>query len=129
MTLAGDLIVEIKVPYRRQGSSLWQSVEGGEVPGYYLAQIQHQLMVSGAGQAHLWVFDGQRGLLHVVEHDPAAVEVIRAAWDGFAVLLETDVPPPLSEADARQREDEAWTLAAMAFTGAKREVEVATTRL
>ena len=129
MTLAGDLIVEIKVPYRGQGSSLWQSVEGGEVPGYYAMQVQHQLMVSGAGQAHLWVFDGQRGLLHVVEHDPAAVEAIRAAWDGFAVFLDTDTPPPLVEADARQRDDEGWQLAAMAFVGAKREVEAATARL
>ena len=129
MTLAGDLIVEIKCPYRGAASALWQSVEGGEVPGYYAMQIQHQLMVSGAGQAHLWVFDGQRGLLHVVEPDAAAVEAIRAAWDAFAVFLDTDVPPPLVEADARQRDDEAWQLAALAFTGAKREAEVATARL
>ena len=129
MTLAGDLIVEIKCPYKGAASALWQSVEGGEVPAHYAMQVQHQLMVSGAGQAHLWVFDGQRGLLHVVEHDPAAVEAIRAAWDAFAVFLDTDVPPPLSDADARQRDDESWTLAAMAFVGAKREVEVATARL
>ena len=63
MTLDGDLIVEIKCPYKGQGSVLWQSVEGGEVPAHYLVQIQHQLMVTGASQAHLWVFDGQRELL------------------------------------------------------------------
>jgi len=129
MTLDGDLIVEIKCPYKGAASALWQSVEGGEVPANYRAQIQHQLMVSGAGQAHLWVFDAQRGLLHVAEPDVAAVEAIRAAWDAIAVFLDTDVPPPLVEADARQREDEAWQLAALAFVGAKREVEVADARL
>jgi len=50
MTLAGDLIVEIKCPYKGAASALWQSVEGGEVPANYLAQVQHQLMVSGASQ-------------------------------------------------------------------------------
>jgi len=45
------------------------------------------------------------------------------------VFLDTDTPPPLSDADARQRDDESWHLAAMAFVGAKREVEAATVRL
>jgi putative phage-type endonuclease len=129
MTLDGDLIVEIKVPYKGAASTLWQSVEGGEVPAYYAAQIQHQLMVSGASQAHLWIYDGQRGLLRVIEPDAGAVEAIRAAWDDFARFLDADTPPPLSEADARKREDEDWTLAAMAFTTAKQEVEAATARL
>lgn len=129
MTLAGDLIVEIKCPYKGAASTLWQSVEGGEVPAYYAAQIQHQLMVSGAALAHLWVFDGQRGLLHEVEPDIGAAETIRAAWDAFARFLETDTPPPLVDADARQRDDEAWRLAALAFAEAKREAEVAADRV
>ena len=49
MTLDGDLIVEFKVPYKGQASALWQAVEAGDVPAHYAAQIQHQLMVSGAG--------------------------------------------------------------------------------
>lgn len=123
MTLAGDLIVEIKCPYKGQGSTLWQAVEGGEVPAYYLAQIQHQLMVSGASQAHLWVFDGQRGLLRVVLPDAAAMEAIRAAWDGFAQCLAADTPPALTDADSRQRGDAEWHQAAMAFLAAKREAD------
>ena len=53
MTLAGDLIVEIKVPFNGRESALWQEIEAGQVPGHYAAQIQHQLMVSGASVAHL----------------------------------------------------------------------------
>jgi putative phage-type endonuclease len=129
MTLAGDLIVEIKCPYKGRASSLWQALEGGEVPLHYMAQIQHQLMVSGADQAHLWVFDGQVGLKHVVERDEAAMEAIRAAWDVFAGHLKTDTPPPLCDRDCRQRIDPGWAEAAAAFVAAKAGVEAATARL
>ena len=114
MTLDGDLIVEIKVPFRGRESSLWKGVEAGEVPAHYVAQIQHQLMVSGAGQAHLWVFDGERGLLHVVEPDTVAMQAIRTAWDTFAVFMDTDTPPPLVEADTVHRDDAQWAEAAQA---------------
>ncbi len=129
MTLAGELIVEIKCPYRGQASALWQAVEGGEVPPYYAAQVQHQLMVSGAAQAHLWVFDGQQGLLRVIEPEAGAADRIRAAWDAFAVFLDSDTAPPLTEADVRQRSDVDWHQAAMAFLKAKAEVDAADARL
>ena len=125
MTLAGDLIVEIKCPYKGQGSALWQAIEAGEVPAHYVAQVQHQLMVSGAAQAHLWVYDGQQGLLAVIEPDMAATEQIRAAWDAFAECLASDTPPPFMDADCLQREDADWQAAAQAFQEAKRQVEAA----
>ena len=119
MTLEGDLIVEIKCPYKGQASALWQAVEAGEVPAHYAAQIQHQLMVSGASEAHLWVFDGERGLLKVIEPDAGSMEAIRAAWDTFATFLDTDSPPPLVEADTVHRDDTQWAQAARAYTQAK----------
>ncbi len=129
MTLAGDLIVEVKCPYKGQASTLWQAVETGEVPAYYLAQIQHQLMVSGARQAHLWVYDGQQGLLRTVERDDAAVQAIRSAWEAFWPFLEGDTPPPLTQADSRQRDDEGWRAAAKAYQSAKVEAEQAAERV
>lgn len=119
MTLGGELIVEIKCPVRGQQSSIWRSVAAGAVPAYYGAQIQHQLMVSGARQSHLWIFDGERGLLHEIEHEPAAAELIRQAWNAFAVFLNTDTPPPLVDADTVQRDDEAWAKSAQEYTKAK----------
>lgn len=129
MTLARELILEVKCPYKGKASALWQSVEAGEVPPYYLAQIQHQLMVSGAEQAHLWVYDGQEGLLQVVEPDLAYAERIRAGWDAFAGFLASDTPPPLTEADSRQRSDADWIQAAMAYLKAKQEAELADARV
>ena len=52
ITLDGGLIVEVKCPMRGRQSQLWQEVEAGQAPGHYGAQIQHQLMVSGAAAAH-----------------------------------------------------------------------------
>jgi putative phage-type endonuclease len=119
ITLQGDLIVEIKVPMRGASSSLWQAVEASGVPGHYGAQIQHQLMVSGATAAHLWVFDGARGLLRTIERDESAMATIRDAWDGFSRFLATDSPPPLLPADTVLREDAVWSEAARTYARAK----------
>jgi putative phage-type endonuclease len=123
MTLDGDLIVEIKVPFRGRDSTLWQSVAGGEVPAHYLMQIQHQLMVSGTSKAHLWVFDGQRGLLHSIEPEPTMAATIRQAWDSFQGFLDTDTPPPLVDADTVHRDDAQWLQAAHAYAQAKQAAQ------
>ncbi len=52
MELAGERILEIKWPYKSQALALWHAVEAGAVPAYNAAQVQHQLMVSGAAEAH-----------------------------------------------------------------------------
>ncbi len=62
ITLAGDTLVEIKCPFRGQTSELWQTIKSGTVPEYYRLQVQHQLMVSKAKLAYLWVFDGRSGI-------------------------------------------------------------------
>ena len=119
MTLGGELIVEIKCPMRGQDSTLWRSVASAEVPSHYMAQIQHQLMVSKAALAHLWVFDGQVGLLHVIEPQAVLIAQIRQAWDAFQVYLDSDTPPPLVDADTLRRDDDTWCSAAEAYLKAK----------
>ena len=129
MTLEGDLIVEIKCPLRGTRSALWQYVCQGQVPEHYTVQVQHQMMVSGAATAHLWVFDGQQGMLHAIGRDAALMERIRDAWDAFQQYLDCDTPPPLSEADTRQRSDEAWCRAAQAFAQSKQRADEAAAAL
>ena len=125
ITLDGDLIVEIKCPYKGQASALWQAVSVGEVPEHYRIQVQHQMMVSGAAQAHLWVFDGATGLLVEIARDEATMAAVRTAWDGFQTYLDTDTPPPLTERDTVERSDPAWTLAAGLYVEAKRKADEA----
>jgi putative phage-type endonuclease len=125
ITLSGDLIVEVKCPFRGRQSSLWKAAKEGETPRYYAAQIQHQLMVSGAAEAHLWVYIEGEGILLTQRRDEAAMEAIHGAWDTFSLYLEGDNPPPLSEADSAQRDDAAWREAAAAFVAAKRNADSA----
>jgi len=129
MTLGGELILEIKCPVRGSRSDLWADISAGNVPEHYMVQIQHQLMVSGAGCAHLWVFDGQVGILHEIVRDDTLMDGIRTAWDGFQAYLDGDTPPPLSEADTVVRTDDAWSAAAAAYTAAKRAAEEQSERL
>ena len=129
MTLEGDLIVEIKCPVRGQGSALWKDVADGTVPGHYGVQIQHQLMVSGAHLAHLWAYDGCKGILHAIERDEMAMEQIREGWGWFQGFLDTDTPPPLTDADTVLRNDAGWADAAQAYAQAKLASEVADAEL
>lgn len=93
--------------------------------GHYAAQIQAQLQVSGATTAHLWIFDGDQGLLRTLERDEAAMAAIRAAWDVFQTFLDTDTPPPLVEADTVVRDNAAWATAAQGYAQAKRVAQAA----
>jgi putative phage-type endonuclease len=129
ITLEGDLLLEVKCPFKGKSSALWQAVSAGEVPEYYAIQIQHQLMVAGAAAAHLWVFDGTDGWLIAINRDEAVMEAIRAAWDGFQQYLDNDTPPPLTERDTATRDDPVWKLAAVFYLNAKRKAEEATTTL
>jgi predicted phage-related endonuclease len=124
MNLEGDLIVEIKCPYKGQASTLWQDAVVGTVPDYYRLQVQHQLMLSGAALAHFWVFDGNQGVLISIQRDEAAMVAIRRGWEAFQPYLDTDTPPPLSDADTVIREDGAWQAAAQAFAQAKRAADL-----
>jgi predicted phage-related endonuclease len=129
ITLEGDLLLEVKCPYKGQSSSLWQAVSVGEVPEHYRIQVQHQLMVAGATLAHLWVFDGAEGILVEIRRDEATVAAIRAAWDVFQKYLDNDTPPPLTERDTVERTDPVWQLAAGLYMSAKRKADEATAEL
>jgi len=125
MTLNGDVLLEVKCPFQGQASELWQVATSGTVPEHYLAQVQHQLMVSKAKLAHLWVFDGMRGIQLDIQPDPLWFEAIRQAWTSFQPYLDEDRPPPLIEADTLQRFDSDWQEAAEAYLGWKSLVEEA----
>lgn len=123
ITLDGELILEIKCPFKGRKSELWKSLADGQIPVHYGWQIEHQLMVSRAAGAHLWVFDGTDGILLEVAPQPERWAQIEWAWSEFMHYLESDTPPPLTEKDVRLRDDSPWTNAAKAYIGAKKQVE------
>lgn len=129
ITLEGDIVLEIKCPYRGAESALWQHAVSGEIPPHYQAQIQHQLMVSGAATAHFWVYSEAGGLAMEVQRDQDAIDQLRSAWNAFQVFLDTDSPPPLTDADTVLRGDADWAAAAAAYKTAKRLADDASAAL
>jgi putative phage-type endonuclease len=125
ITLSGDTLVEIKCPFKGQSSELWQTVKSGTVPEHYILQVQHQLMVSQARRAHLYVFDGSSGINTIIESDEIIFAHIREAWDLFQPYLDSDTPPPLTEQDTKARNDAEWREAAEAYRGWKSVIDEA----
>src|SRR5450756_3236156 len=95
----------------------------------YRVEIKHQLMVSGAVAAHLWIFDGKVGLLVDIERDEVCQQRIKNAWDEFSKFVDTDTSPPLSELDTELRDDAEWVLAAQLYRVAKVNSEDAAKKL
>ncbi|MCL4687182.1 MAG: YqaJ viral recombinase family protein [Burkholderiales bacterium] len=129
ITLDGGLILEIKSPFKGRDSELWKAASQGEIPDHYRWQIETQLMVSGAQLAHLYVFDGQEGIL--VEQRPVKADWARieGGWEGFMRLIAEDLPPPLTDRDTIVRDDEVWQAAAKAYLQLKAEADAAAARL
>jgi putative phage-type endonuclease len=125
MDLDGQLIVEIKCPFKGKASDLWNDAILGLYPQHYNVQIQHQLMVSGAQTAHLWVYAGTEGLLLPVDRDQEVMDAIQRGWEQFQTYLDGDTPPPLSDADTVIRDDPAWVVAAQSFAQAKQAADAA----
>lgn len=121
----GDTLLEIKCPAEGEDSKAWQETLAGALPEHYYWQVQHQLYVSGAQVAHLWLFDGDDGLLTEVLPDRKNQGRLLHAWRKFWTYLVTDTPPPLIEKDSLVREDEAWGAAAGAYRLAKGELQQA----
>jgi hypothetical protein len=129
LSLDGRVPLEIKCPVRGRRSELWQDVLAGVIPLHYRFQVQHQLMVSKAALGHLFVFDGEQGLIADVEPDPDAWIAIRDAWDVFMRHVETDQPPPLVEADTLYRDEPEWPAAAQRFIACKQRCDEAEAEL
>jgi len=129
ITLDGGLILEIKCPVKGRESDLWKAASYGEIPDHYRWQIETQLMVSRAGLAHLFVFDGTEGIL--VEQRPSQPDwgVIEDGWEGFMRFIAEDLPPPLTDRDTVVRTDDEWRQAAEAYVAAKAQSEALGARL
>ena len=129
ITLDGRLILEIKCPFQGRDSELWKMASAGDIPEHYHWQIEHQLMVSGAALAHVYVFVGTEGVL--LEQRPRQNDwaAIRQAWDRFMRFVAEDRAPALADRDTVLRTDPEWAAAARVFLAAKETADAAATRL
>lgn len=129
ITMDGSLILEIKCPFKGRDSEVWKQAEAGILPEQYLWQVEHQLFVSGAALAHVYVFDGREGIL--LEQSPQRERwaAIEDGWHTFMRYITEDRPPPLTDRDTVIRDDRDWAIAASDYLATKAEAETAATRL
>ena len=110
ITMEGDQLLEIKTPAKGKESERWREVESGFISDYDLAQVQHQMMVTGAADCVFMVWDGEHYVSVLVPRDEAYFERIREAWDAFWPTIE-------------ERDDDLWAEAAEKYRIAKAEAD------
>ncbi len=118
----GSTILEIKCPLSQRDRIAAQQ---RRIPSHYSAQLQHQLEVSGAEQAHYWSFDGTAGILIEVGRDrdyaKRLVEAEAAFWE---LVVENRWPEPDQE-KLDLSADPKWRDAALRYREAKLRLESA----
>jgi len=115
MDLTG--IWEVKTPVDGMNSERWELAEKGKLTPYDMAQVQHQLMVTGASWCHfcVWDVETQDFMLVHVNPDPNYWKMIEMEWDMFWDKLGL-------------RTDRAWAKAVKEYKDAKAAVEDVTAR-
>lgn len=92
------IILEIKCPNAKDH----ELAVSGIVPEKYFPQLQHQLMVTGAKEAHYVSYDGKESLaLVVVKPDHGYIASLKAAEMEFWECVTNYVEPPLTDSDCR----------------------------
>lgn len=86
------IVLEIKCPGKKDHSS----AQMGEVPKHYYPQLQHQLMVTGAREAHYYSFKDGKGILIKVAPDLTYIkELARREIKFWYENVLTKLPPSL----------------------------------
>ena len=76
-----SIMVEIKCPYQKQQSKLWQTEE---IPEHYYWQMVHQQMVCKAKRCYFFVYiDDNHYRVTPMLPNQGDIEKLRAAWDDF----------------------------------------------
>jgi putative phage-type endonuclease len=91
----GKYVLEIKCG----GSKLHEQASHGEIPPYYLDQIQHQLLVTGAERAFYYSYNGKEGICIEVLPDPEFKETVMPKARAFWKCVAFAEPPALQDSD------------------------------
>jgi putative phage-type endonuclease len=122
LTASGDIVLELKCPTSQRVHNLAKS---GEVPTYYVAQLQWQLLCTpSAKEAHYASYfeedeDGESMVVVVVKRDPVFLAWLFDQALNFRLALLEDRPPA----------HDSWLIAARQYRLAKAELDAAQSRL
>ena len=111
-------IVEIKC-----GEKSFSSACIGEIPNYYLCQIQHQIYCANVGHAKYLCFDGEKGIVIDVQRDQEFIyEMIEKEREFYQCLI-TFTPPTMTTKDYHHRSDIEWNNLAENYRNAHKELK------
>ncbi len=98
----GNAILEIKCG----GSKLHQMAANGEIPPYYMDQMQHQLIVTGAYKCFYYSYDGKNGICIEVLPDPEFKSRYLTRAREFWRCVAFNESPPLQNSDYQNKDDD-----------------------
>jgi putative phage-type endonuclease len=120
LSFDGSTLLEIKCPLKPQDRALAQ---GGHVPSQYHAQLQHQLEVSGAEQAHYWSFNGTHGVLLETRPDREYAKRLIEAEAAFWQLVKENRWPEMVNEELDMSADPKWRHAALRYREVRTRLE------
>ena len=100
----GKSIIEIKHPNKE----VFQMATKGELPEYYMIQIQHALDTTGAAKCYYVVSNGEKDVWVEVFPDKDLIHKIRKANERFYACMQSGEPPSLTEKDYIVCEDKTF---------------------
>jgi hypothetical protein len=120
LSFDGSTLVEIKCPLNQRNRA---SAQEGRIPSQYHAQLQHQLEVSGAEQAHYWSFHGTDGILVEIRPDREYAKRLVEAEAEFWQLVKENRWPELANEELDLSADPKWRHAALRYREVRLRLE------
>ncbi len=122
LSFDGSTLLEIKCPLSLRDRA---SAQDGRIPFHYHAQLQHQLEVSGAEQAHYWSFHGTDGILIEIRPDREYAKRLVEAEAAFWQLVTENRWPELANEELDLSADPTWRQAALRYREVRLRLESA----
>ncbi len=122
LSFDGSTLLEIKCPLNLRDRA---SAQEGHIPPQYHAQLQHQLEVTGAEQAHYWSFDGTNGVLIEIRLDREYAKRLVEAEAAFWQLVKENRWPEQAGEELDRSADPKWRNLALRYREARLRLEKA----
>jgi|GEM_PF-7089660 len=112
----GECIVEIKCP----GEKTFNMALSGEIPEYYMSQIQHQIEVAKPKESYYFCFNGTSGVVVEVKSNKTYIEELLKKEAQFYRCIVELYPPEATIKDYKIRDDLEWEECALKYTKTNR---------
>jgi putative phage-type endonuclease len=122
LSFEGSTLLEIKCPLSLRDRA---SAQEGRIPSHYYAQLQHQLEVSGAQQAHYWSFHGTHGILIETRPDREYARRLIEAEAAFWQLVKENRWPEVTGEELDLSTDPQWRHTALRYREVRLRLESA----